>query len=196
MGAVQLYHRDIVQRLVPTEFIGVDLSIEIKKHEDTRSSAQNRWLWGVAYPSIIYWMKNVNGITLTKDEVHAHNMTVVQGFIYESREIMGEEVLVLTTPSSSSWTKKQFSQAKEKLQDYYSEKGLYLKDPDASKDVFDTDSFEIEKTVLHDLSEMPYGKKKGIPLIDISDDYLISRYQKGLYTSPPILEYMKQRNLI
>jgi len=196
MGAVRLYHPDIVKRLVPNNFLGVDLSIEVKRHEETRSSAQNRWLWGVAYPSIIYWMQNVNGIKLTKHEVHAHNMTIIQGFTYETKEVMGEEVLVLSVPSSANWTKKQFNEAKDKLQDYYAEKGLYIKDPDSSKDVFDTDSFEIEKTVLHDLSEMPYGIKKGTAMIDVPDDYLINRYQKGMYVSPAVLQYMRQRNLI
>lgn len=107
-----------------------ELEIVVKKHRRLRSNAQNRWLWGVAYVTIKQWYKETQGEDITSEEIHAHNLSSIQGYRYDVKEILGEEVLIMEGKRTSKMSVEEFQQMMEKLQQYYAERGLVIPDPE------------------------------------------------------------------
>ena len=106
-----------------------ELSITVEVHKNKRSNAQNRYLHGVIVPAVIRWVKETQGETTTIDEAKA--------FIYKSvldhrivfKTILNEEVMLLEGKHFSKMTTTEFNEAKEKVQKYFSERGLEIPDP-------------------------------------------------------------------
>jgi len=173
--------------IIPEEFLYNDLNITVSLFSAKRSIAQNNLLFGYAYPIIIRFLNEIDGIERTKDEIHIHNMTEIQNLKYKRTEIYGKEVLILERGHSSNWTKKEFSEAYDKLQNWWSIKGCVIPDLDMLKEIADP----IQK--LTDLSKMPHGSFKGQPMAIIPDDYLLELYNNPKrYCSEAVKDYIRK----
>lgn len=178
----------IDRRFLEEQLGNKDLLITIEEFSAKRTLRQNNWLMGVAYPLIIEFIEQTEGEARTKAEIHAYNMQEVQGYKTKIVNVMGRDVIDFGEMSSSSWSKKQFSEAKEKLQNHFAKKGLMIPDP-TSIDYYDD--------VLYDDSLMPYGLYKDYYMEDVPDDYLIELYtNNSKYCSNRVREYIESINLV
>ena len=171
--------------IIPEEFYYNDLRITLSLYSEKRSKDQNALLFGFAYPLIIKFIKENTGEEKTKDEIHIHNMTEIQGLEYKKTEIYGKEVYVLERGHSSNWSKKEFSEAYNKLQNWWASHGCII--PDSL--TIDLDPIEI----LTDHSPMLYGSMKGVAMKDIPDKYLLEMYNnKKRYCSEAVKKYIEE----
>jgi hypothetical protein len=170
--------------IIPEEFYYNDLRITLSLYSAKRSVDQNALLFGFAYPLIMAFIKENTGEDFTKDMVHAHNMEEIQGLKYKRGTLYGKEIYVLEKGKSSKWTKKEFSEAYNKLQNWWAEKGCII--PDSL--TINLDPVEI----LTDYSPMPHGSLKGTAMKDIEDKYLLELYNnKKRYCSEAVKKYIE-----
>ncbi len=108
---------------------GEKLEVGFKPLKYQRSAAQNRWLWGVAYICISRWYKETDGVTVSKEAIHAHNLQYILDYKIVQEDIDGKEVLVVKGKSTSQLNVQEFNDMKERLQAYWSEKGCDIPDP-------------------------------------------------------------------
>ena len=106
-----------------------DLCIEVSKFSKSRSLKQNRWLWGVAYVLIKDWLAETQGEAYTLDDIHAHNLQVIQPRTTEFKNLLGEEVIVVKQKKTSQMSTVEFNEMKERLQAWYADVGLEIPDP-------------------------------------------------------------------
>lgn len=171
--------------LIPTEYLHNDLLLKISLFSGKRTISQNSLLFGYAYPIIIRFLKETSGEDFSKDYVHSHNLQEIQGLEFKEKKLFGETVWTLEKGKSSNWTKKEFSLAYDKLQNWWAEKGCVI--PDIISLLART---EIE--VLYDDSVMPYGTFKGKLIKDIPDDYLLELYNNPKrYCSESLKDYIE-----
>lgn len=116
---------------------GKTLHIVIKPFKRKRSDNQNRWMWGVAYVCIQAYLKETEGSAPSKEEIHLHNLQIVQGVKIESKVILGETVFTVNEKRTSSMSTVEFNEMKEKLQAYWAERDCII--PDPNEDNFLTD---------------------------------------------------------
>ena len=109
--------------------IGKQLEVAFKLLKYNRSNAQNRWLWGVAYPTVIAWTLETTGETVSKEAVHAHALQEILGYIVKVEEYQGVEVIFMEGKSTKNLNTKEFNNFKEKLQRYYAVLGCDISDP-------------------------------------------------------------------
>lgn len=126
--AIKLRFGKALKRILRPLF-GKELEVSFKLVEYQRSAAQNRWLWGVAYITIAAWYKETEGISVSKDAIHAYTLQHILGYKIATEEVHGVEVIYMKGKSTSNLTIKEFSQMKEDLQAYWSERGCYIPDP-------------------------------------------------------------------
>lgn len=103
-----------------------DLEANIKPMRYKRSLAQNRYMHGVIVPIVRNWIKETTGEKRTKEEVYAHLNTNVLGNQLTVTEICGQEVIVISGKRFSQYNTKEFSDAVEKIVQYFDEKGLTI----------------------------------------------------------------------
>lgn len=87
-----------------------------------RSLAQNRYLWGVVYPTIRQHLRELTGDDFTSDEIHAYNMTKIQGIKTEVKVIAGEEYIYLRDKKSSEMSIEEFTTMVDNIIQYSAEK--------------------------------------------------------------------------
>ncbi len=114
---------------ISSVFVGSDLLIKFKVLRYSRSDAQNRWLWGVAYPTIAGWHKETQGERITADEIHAITCSVILGRRLIIKEKDGVEYAFFEGKTSSQLNTKEFTELMEQLQQFWAEKGCYIADP-------------------------------------------------------------------
>lgn len=105
------------------------LEITISIFHRQRSLAQNRWMWGVCVPVVKGWLKETQGENYTKDEVYYYLNGTVLRQKPEIKEILGEEVIVLTGKRFSQMTTTEFSDAVDEIVAYFAERGLEIPMP-------------------------------------------------------------------
>lgn len=123
--SLQLDHFNMLKKIL-VKMRGKKLLISIKPLEYQRSSAQNRWYWGIAVPTIRAWRKETEGVEYKADEIHAFNLMHVIGDKPEIRDIMGLQTVVFKTQGTSQMTTKEFSNFVEELVKYYAEYDLEI----------------------------------------------------------------------
>ena len=72
-------------------FEGKEVDVEVSKWSSSRSTNQNRYLWGVAYPIIADIITDRFGERCDKDETHE---MMRQKFLTKTREIGGKRVKI------------------------------------------------------------------------------------------------------
>jgi len=108
-----------------------------------RSLQQNRYLWGVAYEVIVATTLEMEGIVLDKNEIHTHNMQIIQGIKLEWKKVMGQDVLFIEERKSSDMSTEEFSLMVDNLIKWYAEnKGIYIPLPEEDNTI---DSFINKK---------------------------------------------------
>jgi len=59
--------------------VGKQLEVNVKELKYVRSDAQNRWLWGVAYITIVGWWKESFGEKIEKETLHSYTKQIIMG---------------------------------------------------------------------------------------------------------------------
>lgn len=77
-SSINLDHHKPLRRVL-SHLIGKKLEVGVKQLKYTRSNAQNRWLWGVAYIKIAGWFKNTMGLKVSKDTIHDYSIQHIIG---------------------------------------------------------------------------------------------------------------------
>ena len=116
------------------EFLGKDLELTVNEVSYKRTSAQNRYLWGVIYPAIQKGYLKNTGEKLDLDTIHAHNLSTIQGYKTQVSEMFGQLVVRFDAKSTAKMNVEEFSDLVEKIKKYYAEKDIYI--PDATKHNF------------------------------------------------------------
>lgn len=83
-------------RRILRHLVGKQLEVNFKLLKYIRSDAQNRWLWGVAYITVVGWWKETFGEKVDKETLHAYTKQVIMGGkIYDTVAIQKDEFLAL-----------------------------------------------------------------------------------------------------
>lgn len=101
------------------------LSIFRKK----RSDAQNRYLHGVICIRVRSWHKHTQGEEISNDEAKAYIYSHVLGHELRMTNILGQYVFVMEGKHFSQMNTKEFNEAKEKVQAFFSPLGCDIPDP-------------------------------------------------------------------
>ena len=111
------------------KYIDKNVEVEIRLISRTRSQKQNRWYWGVAIPTIIKWQLEQEGIEYTKDEIHFFILKNIVKPEVKVHPVMGEQVIIHKSKTTSQMNTKEFSAFKENLQLYFAERSIDIPDP-------------------------------------------------------------------
>jgi len=123
LTSLEIDHAEPMKRLLKN-LEGLTLEINIKRFFHQRSLAQNRWIWGICITTIQAWLKETNGEFPDKDTVYAFLRIRVVGHGVVIREMDGFEVPVIEGKRFSQMTTVEFSDAVEKIVEYYALRGL------------------------------------------------------------------------
>lgn len=123
--SIKLRFGKVLKRVLEN-LIGKDLEVNFSLLKYRRTAAQNRWLWGVAYTTVMAWHKETQGYSIDKNTVHAYTLQEVLGYKIVPKELLGKEVLVVEKERTSSLSTKEFSEMVEKLVAYWAERGCYI----------------------------------------------------------------------
>lgn len=116
-------------RRVFKNLIGKQLEINFKELKYQRSSAQNRWLWGVAYVTIAAFHKENTGEVLTKEAIHAHTLQKILKYEPRITIVGGIEVIEMVGKSTSRLNTKEFSVLVDELVLYWGSVGCEIQTP-------------------------------------------------------------------
>lgn len=122
--SIEILHNRVLKRVL-RNYKGQDLEVAFRVLKYQRSSAQNRWLWGVAYVSICAWHKETTGEKMDKDTLHAHTLQYILDYRMQSKTINGMDVIVMQGKSTSALNTKEFSELVDKLCEYWNPKMEY-----------------------------------------------------------------------
>lgn len=128
-------------------FAETPLEIIIKPFYKQRSLAQNRWIWGVAVVTVRAFLKETTGECPSKDAVYIFFRVKVLGHEPVVEIVQGEEIIVLKGKHLSQMTTVEFSEASEKIINYYKPLGCIIEFPKDNNTITD---FIIAKDKLKD----------------------------------------------
>ena len=106
-----------------------DLIITLEEFKNKRSDRQNRYLHGVILPSIIKFELETTGTKYTTDTIKTFIYTHVLNHEVIIEDYKGKEVMYMKGKHFSEMNTKEFSDAKEIVQEYYAKQGLVIPDP-------------------------------------------------------------------
>tara|TARA_R110002012_G_scaffold320132_1_gene542501 strand:- start:301 stop:723 length:423 start_codon:yes stop_codon:yes gene_type:complete len=125
---IQLYDLRFNKKYLK-KYVGKDVEVEIRLTSKTRSQKQNRWYWGVAIPTIIKWQLEQEGIEYTKDEIHYFILKNIVKPEVKVHPVMGEQVIIHKSKTTSQMNTKEFNAFKDNLQLYFAERAIEIPDP-------------------------------------------------------------------
>jgi hypothetical protein len=125
---VQLYNLRFNQDFL-NKYIGKDVEIEVRLEAKTRSDKQNKWYWGVAIPTIIGYLKEFDGVTYSKEEIHEFILKNIVKPEVKVSVVMGQQLITYAAKTTSKMSTVEFNVFKESLQLYFAEKGIIIPDP-------------------------------------------------------------------
>lgn len=108
------------------------LEITFKVFRQQRSSAQNRYMWGVVVPTVRAWLKETQGVSYTPDEVYTWLRVSILGNAPSVREVAGSEVLVMTGKRFSAMNTKEFAEAVDTILNEMAKRGCMVPEPKKS----------------------------------------------------------------
>lgn len=106
-----------------------ELLVHLQIHNNKASNKQIRWYWGVAVQKIMQEHKKKTGSFISKEEVHAFNMSEIVKPRLRTKEIMGKTVIEIDNFSLSAMNKAEFSNFKNNLQEYWTKRDIDIPDP-------------------------------------------------------------------
>lgn len=115
---------DRIARIVKALPMDVAIRVEFHEHKPKRSDQQNRYLWGVVYPTII---KEANLEGWTAEEVHEWCLGEWSG--WEELKGLGR-TKVRPVRRSSRLSKLEFADYVADIQRRMAERGIFIPDPD------------------------------------------------------------------
>lgn len=107
------------------ELEGKEIVITIKCMNN-RSVQQNSYLWGVVYLQIQKWYKEINGETLTLNEIHMYVKQCIMGDILLKKTIDDKEIFYFKEISTAKMSVKDFNEMIDKIIYHFSKKGLII----------------------------------------------------------------------
>lgn len=109
--------------------INKPLEITFKVFRQQRSSAQNRYMWGVVVPTVRAWLRETEGVKYTPDEVYTWLRVSVLGNKPEIKEVAGSDVVVMTGKRFSAMNTKEFAEAVDTILNKMAEQGCVIPEP-------------------------------------------------------------------
>jgi hypothetical protein len=91
------------------------IDVEFTVNKIPRTLAQNRYIWGVVYPTIQRHLRETTGENFTPEEIHMFNLQKIQKVHLEYRSIAGEDVMVIEDTKSSKMSVEEFSSMIENI---------------------------------------------------------------------------------
>jgi hypothetical protein len=113
------------------------LEITIRPFYKQRTSAQNRWIWGVAVVEVRAFLKETTGECPSKDAIYAYFRTKVLGHEPVVEMVQGEEIIVIKGKHFSQMTTVEFSEAVDKIVAYYDSIGCTIHLPKGDNTITD-----------------------------------------------------------
>jgi len=111
------------------DWLGKDIESDIRLMRYKRSLAQNRMMWGVIVPVVRAWIKETTGEKQTKDEVYIYLNSHVLGNKPVIKNVLGEEVIVMTGKKFSQMSTKEFGDAVDTIVQFFAPKGCIIPMP-------------------------------------------------------------------
>lgn len=143
LKSLLIVHADKLGRVL-AQYREDDLEVTVKKFYRQRTAAQNRWIWGVCIPQIRAWKKENEGETPSAEALYAFLRVRVVGHEMVIEDIDGYETPILKGKRFSQMSTVEFSDAVEKIVQYYAEKGLEIKLPKEGTNNLPTDYLKDE----------------------------------------------------
>ena len=98
--------------------------ITAKPYKHSRTSAQNRYIWGVIYSHIKKHVFDSTGATFTTEEIHEYCKDLFIDAM--PKPVMGRFVVVKSTTNMNT---AEFCDYVERIQHHFAEQGLNIPDP-------------------------------------------------------------------
>lgn len=122
------FNHTSIKRVI-SHFLDKDLIMTLEIFKQKRSDNQNRYLHGVVLPTIRAFFKDNEGVTYSNESIKAFIYTTILGNEVSFENILGKEVMILDYKHFSDMKTDEFNDAVKKVQLYFAEKGLDIKDP-------------------------------------------------------------------
>jgi len=106
------------------------VEVECSLYKPKRSNKQNNWYWGPCMATIIEDIKEQTGDKYTKEEIHDWNMAKVIKPKLETREMLGQTIVIYKTKSTAEMTTEEFIEFKDIIQRYWAERDIVIPDPE------------------------------------------------------------------
>lgn len=123
------FQSNTILRTIIKKFSEREVEVTIQPLRKDRSSQQNRYYWGVVIPLTRAFYKENTGEEISADLMHVYHLTEILGNKIISKEIYGKDCFFVETNSTKTMSTIEFNDFKEKIQKFYSEKGLEIPDP-------------------------------------------------------------------
>jgi hypothetical protein len=119
---------DNVQSILRILYVHKDtpLEINLKKFHRERTSAQNRYCWGVMIPCVRAWQLETTGECSSKDALYAFFRIKIIGDEPTVENVDGVDVIILGGKRFSQCTTVEFAERVDKIIVYYAERGLTI----------------------------------------------------------------------
>ena len=127
-GVIRPVHFQLYKRLFQ-KFVGKPIVVSVQVLRKNRSARQNRYYWGCVIPMIRAFHLNNTGELLSPDEVHVFNISCVIGEKPTVKEVMGQEVILMTYKKSSQMTTTEFNEFTEIIRKYWADRGCDIPEP-------------------------------------------------------------------
>lgn len=124
-----VFHNAQAVSKVIKAWAGIDLDLTIRKFYEKRTSRQNRYLHGVIVPIVKIWALESQGEKWSTEKAKAYIYYEVLGYSIEAMQLQGKEVFWFEGKHFSDMNTKEFNEAKDKVQEYFSVKGVVIPDP-------------------------------------------------------------------
>lgn len=122
---IKIDHAPAYRRLF-SALLGHTLRVRFVIFRAKRSDAQNRYIHGVVVPVVRVWLKEMEGVTYTHDEVYTWLRVSLLGQTPEIKEIAGQQVIVMTGKRFSQQNTKEFAESVELIVAKMAEKGCVI----------------------------------------------------------------------
>jgi coenzyme F420-reducing hydrogenase alpha subunit len=106
-----------------------EVEIVVSLYRNKRSVNQNNWYWGPCMSAIIEQIHEMTGEHYTKAEIHDWHLSQVVKPKVETKEMFGTTIVTYKSKSTAEMDTLEFSNYKETIQRYWSEKNVVIPDP-------------------------------------------------------------------
>lgn len=137
-------HANMLKKLLKTTFEGKKIAIKLEVARNNRSAAQNRYIHGCVVPCVQAWMKETTGEKKDHDEVYLWLRLSLIGDKAEVKDVMGQQVIVMTGKRFSQMTTIEFADAIDIIIKAMDERGCHIPLPKPKEGNYLTDFIKDE----------------------------------------------------